>query len=80
MNLIDSAWFYGPHAANRLIAETLHPYAKGLVIGRSSEGDGRPTRAGGSSSLISISRRSCGNRAQESLFRHCVSSRPVLRR
>jgi aryl-alcohol dehydrogenase-like predicted oxidoreductase len=32
MNLIDSAWFYGPHVANRLIAETLHPYPKGLVI------------------------------------------------
>jgi aryl-alcohol dehydrogenase-like predicted oxidoreductase len=32
VNLIDSAWFYGPHVANRLIKETLHPYAKGLVI------------------------------------------------
>jgi len=28
MNLIDSAWFYGPHVANRLIAETLHPYPR----------------------------------------------------
>jgi aryl-alcohol dehydrogenase-like predicted oxidoreductase len=32
INLIDSAWFYGPHVANRLIAETLHPYPKDLVI------------------------------------------------
>ncbi len=32
MNLIDSAWFYGPHVSNRLIAETLYPYPKGLVI------------------------------------------------
>jgi aryl-alcohol dehydrogenase-like predicted oxidoreductase len=32
INLIDTAWFYGPHVANRLIAETLHPYPKGLVI------------------------------------------------
>ncbi len=32
MNLIDSAWFYGPHVSNRLIAETLHPYPKDLVI------------------------------------------------
>jgi aryl-alcohol dehydrogenase-like predicted oxidoreductase len=32
MNLIDSAWFYGPHVANRLIAETLYPYPKDLVI------------------------------------------------
>ena len=32
MNLIDSAWFYGPHVANRLIAEALHPYPKDFVI------------------------------------------------
>lgn len=32
INLIDTAWYYGPHVANRLIAETLHPYPKGLVI------------------------------------------------
>src|SRR5215475_10771248 len=32
VNLIDTAWYYGPHVANRLIAETLHPYPKGLVI------------------------------------------------
>lgn len=32
INLIDSAWFYGPHVANRLIAETLYPYPKDLVI------------------------------------------------
>ncbi len=32
INLIDSAWYYGPHVSNRLIAETLHPYPKGLVV------------------------------------------------
>jgi aryl-alcohol dehydrogenase-like predicted oxidoreductase len=32
INLVDTAWFYGPHVANRLIAETLHPYPKDLVI------------------------------------------------
>jgi aryl-alcohol dehydrogenase-like predicted oxidoreductase len=32
INLIDSAWYYGPHVANRLIAETLHPYPRDLVI------------------------------------------------
>jgi pyridoxine 4-dehydrogenase len=32
INLIDSAWFYGPHVSNRLIAETLFPYPKDLVI------------------------------------------------
>jgi aryl-alcohol dehydrogenase-like predicted oxidoreductase len=32
INLIDSAWYYGPHVSNRLIAETLYPYPKDLVI------------------------------------------------
>jgi pyridoxine 4-dehydrogenase len=32
MNFIDSSWYYGPHVANRLIAEALHPYPKDLVI------------------------------------------------
>jgi len=32
INLIDSAWYYGPHVSNRLIAETLHPYPRDLVI------------------------------------------------
>jgi len=32
INFIDTAWYYGPHVANRLIAETLHPYPKDLVI------------------------------------------------
>lgn len=32
INFIDTAWYYGPHVANRLIAESLHPYPKDLVI------------------------------------------------
>jgi pyridoxine 4-dehydrogenase len=32
INLIDTAWYYGPHVANRVIAETLHPYPSDLVI------------------------------------------------
>jgi aryl-alcohol dehydrogenase-like predicted oxidoreductase len=32
MNFIDSSWYYGPHVANRLIAEVLYPYPKDLVI------------------------------------------------
>jgi len=32
INLIDTAWFYGPLVSNRLIAEALHPYPKGLVL------------------------------------------------
>lgn len=32
VSFIDTAWYYGPLVANRLIAEALHPYPKGLVI------------------------------------------------
>jgi aryl-alcohol dehydrogenase-like predicted oxidoreductase len=32
ITLIDTSWYYGPHVANRFIAETLHPYRAGLVI------------------------------------------------
>jgi pyridoxine 4-dehydrogenase len=32
VNLIDTAWYYGPFVANRLIAEALHPYPDDLVI------------------------------------------------
>lgn len=32
IDFIDTSWFYGPFVANRLIAEALHPYPKGLVI------------------------------------------------
>jgi pyridoxine 4-dehydrogenase len=32
INLIDTAWYYGPLVANRLIAEALHPYPSDLVI------------------------------------------------
>jgi aryl-alcohol dehydrogenase-like predicted oxidoreductase len=32
MNFIDTSWYYGPHVANRIIRDALHPYPKGLVI------------------------------------------------
>jgi aryl-alcohol dehydrogenase-like predicted oxidoreductase len=32
VNLIDTAWYYGPHVANRLIVEALYPYPADLVI------------------------------------------------
>ena len=32
VQVIDTAWYYGPDVANRLIAETLHPYPDDLVI------------------------------------------------
>ena len=32
IDLIDTSWYYGPLVANRLIAETLHPYPAHLMI------------------------------------------------
>ncbi len=32
VDLIDTAWYYGPLVSNRLIKEALHPYPKHLVI------------------------------------------------
>ncbi len=32
INFIDTAWYYGPLVANRLIVEALHPYPADLVI------------------------------------------------
>jgi pyridoxine 4-dehydrogenase len=32
INFIDTAWYYGPFVANRLIFEALHPYPSDLVI------------------------------------------------
>jgi pyridoxine 4-dehydrogenase len=32
ITLIDTAWYYGPYVANRMIAEALHPYPSDLVI------------------------------------------------
>jgi pyridoxine 4-dehydrogenase len=32
INFIDTAWYYGPHIANRLIVEALYPYPHDVVI------------------------------------------------
>jgi pyridoxine 4-dehydrogenase len=32
VNFVDTAWYYGPLVANRLIVEALHPYPSDLVI------------------------------------------------
>jgi pyridoxine 4-dehydrogenase len=44
INFIDSSWYYGPHVANRLIAETLHPYPKDLVIASKLGGKRTPDK------------------------------------
>ena len=44
VNLIDTAWYYGPLVANRLIAEALHPYPSDLVIATKLGGKRRPDK------------------------------------
>ena len=44
INFIDSSWYYGPHVANRLIAETLYPYPKDLVIASKLGGKRTPDK------------------------------------
>jgi len=44
VNFIDTAWYYGPHVANRLIAEVLHPYPADLVIATKLGGRRTPDR------------------------------------
>jgi pyridoxine 4-dehydrogenase len=45
INFIDTAWFYGPLVANRLIAEALHPYPGDLVIATKLGGKRLPDRS-----------------------------------
>jgi len=45
INFIDTAWFYGPLVANRLIAEALHPYPRDLVIATKLGGKRLPDRS-----------------------------------
>lgn len=45
IDFIDTAWFYGPHVANRLIVEALHPYPKQLVIATKLGGKRLPDKS-----------------------------------
>ncbi|MGH7283640.1 MAG: aldo/keto reductase [Polyangiaceae bacterium] len=45
VDFIDTAWFYGPLVSNRLIAEALHPYPKGLVIATKLGGKRLPDKS-----------------------------------
>jgi pyridoxine 4-dehydrogenase len=44
IQLIDTSWYYGPYVSNRFIAETLHPYPKGLVIATKLGGKRTPDK------------------------------------
>jgi aryl-alcohol dehydrogenase-like predicted oxidoreductase len=45
INFIDTAWYYGPLVANRLIAEALHPYPRDLVIATKLGGKRLPDKS-----------------------------------
>src|SRR5690348_804181 len=45
IDFIDTAWFYGPLVANRLIAEALHPYPRDLVIATKLGGKRLPDKS-----------------------------------
>lgn len=45
VNLIDTAWYYGPFVSNRLIAEALHPYPQNLVIATKLGGKRLPDKS-----------------------------------
>jgi pyridoxine 4-dehydrogenase len=45
VNFIDTAWYYGPLVANRLIAEALHPYPRDLVIATKLGGKRLPNKS-----------------------------------
>jgi pyridoxine 4-dehydrogenase len=45
INFIDTAWYYGPFVANRLIAEALHPYPADLVIATKLGGKRLPDKS-----------------------------------
>jgi aryl-alcohol dehydrogenase-like predicted oxidoreductase len=45
IDFIDTAWYYGPFVANRLIAEALHPYPRNLVIATKLGGKRLPDKS-----------------------------------
>ncbi len=44
INFIDTAWYYGPYVANRLIFEALHPYPRDLIIATKLGGKRLPNK------------------------------------
>jgi pyridoxine 4-dehydrogenase len=44
VSFIDTAWYYGPYVANRLIFEALHPYPRDLVIATKLGGKRLPNK------------------------------------
>ncbi len=59
IRLIDTSWYYGPHVANRLIAETLYPYPQDLVLATKLGG----ARTSDKGWVAAISPAACSNTA-----------------
>jgi pyridoxine 4-dehydrogenase len=47
VQLIDTSWYYGPHVANRIIAEAIYPYPKDVVIATKLGGKRLPDKGWG---------------------------------
>ncbi len=59
VNFIDTAWYYGPLVANRLIAEALHPYPSDLVIATKLGGKRLPDKSWAAAARPDELRRGC---------------------
>src|SRR3954452_6684912 len=59
IGLIDTSWYYGPLVANRLIAEALHPYPRGLVIATKLGGKRLPDKSWAPATRPEELRRGC---------------------
>src|SRR5882672_10005255 len=59
VNFIDTAWYYGPLVANRLIAEALHPYPDDLVIATKLGGKRLPDKGWGAAARPEELRAGC---------------------
>jgi pyridoxine 4-dehydrogenase len=65
MRFIDSSWYYGPHVANVLIAEALHPYPKDLVIASKLGGKRTPDKGWAAFSKPAELRKGCEHDLRE---------------
>lgn len=45
VQLIDTSWYYGPHVANRIVREAIHPYPKDVVIATKLGGKRLPDKS-----------------------------------
>jgi aryl-alcohol dehydrogenase-like predicted oxidoreductase len=45
VQLVDTSWYYGPHVANRILRDALHPYPSDLVIATKLGGKRLPDKS-----------------------------------